>query len=224
MTRSWTGSLFVLLLATTVSQAAPIYYTASDVLPAGLATLTAERTNFQLGAAGLGVVLSSEGFEVFAAGNPIDFGPFTIELVDGVGFSQLTGNNLITTEGDSVISFDTLGSTVVEFAFDSPIHAFGVDITSIDFAPTTVSFLDDLGNTLDDFAEAEFASATFFGVTNDAAFSTVRFTFTGTETLNFDNLQFGARSAVPEPATLGMGLSACAIALVYARSRRRKSG
>jgi hypothetical protein len=170
------------------------------------------------------VVLSSEGFEVFAAGNPIDFGPFTIELVDGNGFSQISGNNLITTEGDSVISFETLGSTVVDFAFDNPINAFGVDITSIDFAPTTVSFLDDLGNTLDDFAMAEFAGATFFGVTNNVAFSTVRFTFTGAEILNFDNLQFGARSAVPEPATLGMGLSALAILLVVARNQRRQSG
>ncbi len=108
------------------------------------------------------------------------------------------------------MDFMTLGSTAVEFSFNSAINAFGIDITSIDFSPTHVSFLDDLGNVLSDFSHPNvWAGATFFGAYNDQAFSTVRFEFTGSEYLNFDQLEYGAKSAVPEPGTmllLGSGL------------------
>jgi hypothetical protein len=204
------------ILISSSAYAIPNYWLASGVLPADLANLQAGRSNWQTAWGG---ALATEGFESFTAGNPIDFGPFTATLNGGSGFNQQTGNNLITTEGNSVMTFE-YGYTSVEFAFDNAINAFGIDITSIDFAPpTTISFFDDRGNAIYDFAiHDNWAGATFFGVTNDQAFSTVRFDFTGSEILAFDNLQFG--SAVPEPATLSLlGLGLLGLARAYRRKK-----
>jgi hypothetical protein len=198
--------LGAILACSSVVYAIPTYYLAQGALPGDLATLQAGRNAWQ---AAYGGSLSMEGFESFSPGNPLDFGPFTATLFGGSGFNQISGNNLITTEGNSVLSFE-YGYTAVEFSFDAAINSFGIDITSIDFAPpTTVSFLDDNGNFLNDFAiHDQWAGATFFGVINDQAFSKARFNFTGSEILNFDYLQYGA-GVVPEPGTLmllGSGL------------------
>lgn len=196
----------VAILAITCAQvqAAPTYFTADAVLPGGIGTLQAERTLFQGAAAGQGVTLLTEGFEAFASGNPVNFPDFSLtHSGGGSGFSQISGNNLITTEGNSVISFTIDGATSTDFNFSSPINAFGIDITSIDQDITTVSFLDDLGNVLNSFNNfAGFAGATFFGVVNDQAFNTVRFAFSGSEIINFDFLQYGASTSVPEPSAI----------------------
>ena len=205
--------LGAILACSSVVYAVPTYYLASGALPADLGVLQAGRNVWQTAVGGS---LSTEGFESFSPGNPIDFGAFTATLFGGYGFEQTSGNNLITTEGNSVLTF-SYGYTAVEFSFDNAINSFGIDVTSIDFAPpTTVSFLDENGNFLNDFAiHNVWAGATFFGVINDQAFSKARFEFTGSEVLNFDYLQYGG-STVPEPGTLsllGLGLVGVAGAL-----------
>lgn len=204
--------LILLLVSSTAALASPTYYLANASIPNGeVGILQAERAIWQADV-GFGP-LYTEGFESFTDGNPIDFGDFTATLINGGGFWQQSGNDLVTTEGNSVMYFDMYGynnSTAVEFAFDEAIYAFGVDITSIDFAPpTTVTFLDDNGNVLNDFAiQGVWGGATFLGVINDQAFSKARFNFTGDEFLCFDYLQYGG-AAIPEPTTLtllGLGL------------------
>jgi len=206
--------LGAILVSSSAVYAIPTYYLANGALPGDLGVLQAQRGVWQ---GAWGGPLATEGFESFTAGNPIDFGPFTATLIGGTGFNIQSGNNLITTEGNSVMTFE-YGYTAVELAFDQAVNAFGIDITSIDYASTTVSFFDENGNALYDFATPDqWAGATFFGVNNDQAFSTVRFEFTGSEILAFDNLQYG--TAVPEPATLlllGFGLAGAGLI------RRRK--
>lgn len=203
------------------AHALPTYFTESAVLPGGLAALAAERELFRAASAGGGVSLSTESFELISAGTAIDFGPFTATLLGGAGFSQISGNSLITTDGNSVLSFSRLlispsGVVSVLFSFDAPINAFGIDLTSIDETGTTVSFLDDLGNVLNNFAgTGSLGGATFFGVYNSQPFSTVRFDFlaSASEILNFDYLQFGVAGKVPEPASLalvGVGIAGLA--------------
>ncbi len=218
--------LFIIAVAavlaiSAVANAVPVYYTAFGVLPTDLGTLQAARNTWRTAAGG---TTSVEGFESFSDGNPINFGGFTASLTNGGGFNQSTGNNLITTEGNSVLTFTTFetGSTAVDFTFGAAINFFGVDITSIDFDETHVSFLDNLGNVLNDFVvDPEFAGASFFGVINTQAFSTVRFEFTGDEFLNFDYVEYGSGSGVvPEPGTLTLlGVGLLGVARVIRRKR-----
>ncbi len=207
-------ALLVLHCATT-ADAAPTYFIASDVLPAGLPILLAERANFHNAVT---FPLLQEGFETVPLVEPIDYGPFTLDLISGNGFYRSSGNDLTNTEGYSHIYFETQYTTAVEFAFDTPINALGVDITSIDYFDSHISFLDSNGNILSDFAMAEWAGATFFGVLSSQAFSTARFEFGGNEFIGFDNLEFGA---VPEPRSIALAAFGLASLIACAWRRRR---
>ncbi len=141
--------LVAVLLICTSSYAAPLYFTENAVLPDGLATLTTERSLFRNTSIINGVVFSTESFESFTPSNSINFGAFTVNLFSGIGFDKVSNINLITTEVSSVLKFEATGETSVEFVFNDPINAFGVDITSIDFKETQISFSDNLDNVLD---------------------------------------------------------------------------
>lgn len=205
------------LLFCNSSFAVPTYFVGSTNFPPGGGpnAFYSKRADFQAMALSNATNLALESFEgVIPNTNSINFtSGFTASLISGINnaFTQVSGNFNITTDGNAVLSFGTTGSTAVEFAFDSVINAFGVDITSIDQLSTQVSFLDDVGNVLNDFAyHGGLAGATFLGVYNNQAFRRVRFNFAGTDTLNFDRLQFGTSTNVPEPdvlALLGLGFA-----------------
>jgi hypothetical protein len=193
------------------SFATPTYFVGSTNFPPGGGpnAFYGMRNDFQSAALNNATNLALESFEgVIPNTNSINFtSGFTASLISGLNnaFSQVSGNFNITTDGNAVLSFGTTGSTAAEFAFNSVINAFGIDITSIDQFSTQVSFLDDVGNVLNDFAyHGGTAGATFFGVYNNQAFRRVRFDFAGTEALNFDRLQFGTSTNVPEPETLAL--------------------
>ncbi|MCU0648588.1 MAG: PEP-CTERM sorting domain-containing protein [Gemmatimonadaceae bacterium] len=215
--------LLSLVLAGSMLHAQPAYRQANAELPAGLATLTASRTLWQGDATARGVAsLQTQGFETIADGNPLTFGGVTMQLQSSSGgFSGLSNNDLITTEGIRVMSFVTTGATFVDFTFAQAINAFGVDITSIDFTSTSGSFEDNLGNTRNLGFAPVFAGASFFGVTNAQAFTSVRLSFTGSEILNFDNLQWGRATVIPEPSTVALFATGL-IGLLGATRRRRR--
>lgn len=201
--------------------AQPLFRQATAVLPGGLATLQSERAVFAGDAGSLGAALSTEGFETAVAGHPLNFGGFTVSLLSG-SFGVTNDNNLVITEGSRAINFET--PTTLRFTFSSAVNAFGLDITSIDFASTSIDFADNLGNSTVLATAPEFASANFFGVTNTQAFSWVDFTFAGDESIVLDNVQFGsAAAAVPEPATLFL-LSIGAALLLAVQARRQRIG
>lgn len=200
------------------AHAAPTYYTQTGALPGALPTLTAKRNTFRTDASSAAVPLTLEGFESSVSGNPLDYGPFTMTLINGgSGFVSQFGNNLTTTQGTGVVDFNITGATSVLFNFDSDINAFGIDITSIDFN-TTVSFLDSRGNTLSNFGVPNtFAGATFFGILNSQPFNMVRFNFSGFEVIAFDQLEFGP--LVPEPPIMVSLLITAGIHACLARRR-----
>jgi len=81
--------------------------------------------------------------------------------------------------------------------------------------------VDELGNTVGGLTSgAETARALFFGAANATAFTKARFTFSETETLNFDNLQWGSGgAAAPEPGSL-MLVALAILGLLAVRRQR----
>ena len=198
------------------AQAAPAYFVAEAILPGGLGTLQAQRANW---AAAHGQALSTEGFEslLAAPSTPFDFGAFTLNF-SGAGLTLFGANPLTRTEGIKGLGFS--GNGTVTFTFDNAITAFGIDWSSFDQTTTVVAYGDDAGGAVADiFAPLTLAGGGFFGVLNSAGFTTVSFTITQTEILEFDYIQWGTASSVPEPTSLlllGIGLAAAG----FSRSRR----
>ena len=205
-----------LMFSGIASHAAPVYTIAEDILPSGLGTLQAARAGW---AAAHGGPLSSEGFEGLAAapGSPFDFGAFTMTY-SGSGLTLFGANSLVRTEGVQGLGFSGRGT--VTFTFDSAITAFGIDWSSFDQTTTVVEYSDDAGGALSDvFLPVTSAGAGFLGVRNSAGFTSVTFQVTQTETLEFDNIQWGTSAVIPEPMSLllvGAGLAMVG----FSRARR----
>jgi len=207
--------LVAALMTASAAAAVPVYTTADAVLPGGLGTLQTARSN---AITSFGNAVSTEGLNSGISGNSVALTDFTMSLSSG-NFGQGSGNNLVQTEGSGYASFGI--PNTLTFSFNSAINFFAIDITSIDFSGTTVSFFDNLGNTLNNFGAApSFAAATFFAVANDVAFSTVSFSFGSRETIAIDNVQYGT-SVAPVPLPASLPLLGAGIVAVGALRRRK---
>lgn len=207
------------------AMAAPVYYS-NDIVT--------DRAAFQ--AAASGVTLSTESFEgSFSDGASIDFGDFTVESSAG-NLSQEDFARGVTDGTYALGFFESSTEKTVTFTFDNAINFFGVDVNDLSFV--SMSFMDDLGNVLNDallqdnggaLGGSGFENLQFFGLSNAVAFSVVQLTFSAADQglsgfAYFDNLQFGAlpTSEVPLPAALPLFLVGLAGVGGFTRRKRAK--
>ena len=210
------GAIFV---TTSMAQAATTTYVAEDILPAGLATLQAERANW---AADFGNPLGTEGFEglVGNPGNFIDFGAFSLSF-SGPSLTLYGANPLTRTEGTQGLGFSGNGS--ITLTFDNAISALGIDWSSFDQNATVVSYSDDNGNVVGDiFQPVISAGAGFFGIIDTDGFTSVTFAVDQSEILEFDYIQWGSGLA-PIPLPAGMPLLLGGLVGLGLLRRRKKT-
>lgn len=175
---------------------------------------------------------SGQNFDNFTSGT-------ILGTVNGVSYSPSLGNAVVTNQFLTTTPPNGLGSTSVGYfqgnetvtlSFASPITAFGIDVNT--YAPTAGDFL----ATLNDGATSASAfdvfpgSATgqFIGFTDSVGFNSVTIQAltdpdTGFQyTYTLDSLVYGSAnaimpSAVPEPGSLALVLSAFTFSLAGAR-------
>lgn len=206
------ASVAVLALAAGQAEAAKTFYS--------------DRVSFDAAAGSL------SGFESFESGfSPsasIDFGAFTVTET-GDTFNTLISSVSNPTDGSRSLSFEpTDAGSMVTYAFDAPISAFGFDIAlgNID-GPSTVTVGGDLSTTFDIPNRND---PVFFGVIDDAGtFDTLTFNpdvalgpgISGEVAM--DSVSFGTASvvAVPEPCSLLL-LGVGAVVMAAGRVRRRR--
>lgn len=206
------GSAIALLMTATfaaqTAQAVPAFFT--------------DRATFQAAAG----TLVTESLDTVTIGGNITVQPTGVTLTGGGGsgfFFQETLPNLIS-EGTSSLGVNSWndGATMT-FDFAGPIVAFGVDFLDnsspfdMDLTVNAVSsnFFSNQAQTTDENGPL------FFGVIDPASFTQALIASNDDDLIvNFDFIQFGEASAIPEPGALalfGIGLAG----LGFMRRRRK---
>ncbi|MEW4490033.1 PEP-CTERM sorting domain-containing protein [Thalassoglobus sp. JC818] len=115
-----------------------------------------------------------------------------------LGFLGLGGAN---TEGALAGTFADDGNSVLTFNFDSPINAFGIDLTSNVAGSITI------GGDVASSVAVGAGGSQFFGVINTTGtFDELTVGFNGEANIGFDDLDFGNAdlNTVPEPGTMAL--------------------
>ena len=195
------GAVLAASLFASAAHAAPVFFT--------------DRTAFEAATSGL----SFQGFEDSQTGPTVTYPGFTATETGGVNFITNTNVNSVlnaVTEGAGAIWYDDNGGSILTFAFNAALNAFGVDLTTS--GPSTINIMSSAFDTNVDVS----GNFTFFGVIADSNFSSVVFNASGGPNVGFDALAYGTSDGVvPLPAS-GL-LLAGAIGMLGLRRRKKRS-
>ena len=132
------------------------------------------------------------------------------------------GMGAAVTDGNRAASFVNDANSLITFNFDTPINAFGFDLTT----RNTSQLVNFGGDVSGSFTTNSGSAPTFFGIINkDGPINTLTFDVGGTGTVIFDSTLHGTSdlSLIPEPSNfilLGMGVL-CGGFMFYGANRRR---
>jgi hypothetical protein len=176
-------------------------------------TFYSDRASFD---AASGSLSGFESFETFFSASTVDFGSFTVAETGDIGnlVEQTSFNSTDGTHSLGVVPTDLPISSTIIFTFDTPINAFGFDITNQSVGGFNVFVGGDVSDSIPIFTANTFE---FWGVVDTVtSFSTLTFSpNANTGELMIDSVSYGA---VPEPsstALLGLG----GLALLLRRRR-----
>jgi hypothetical protein len=157
-----------------------------------------------------------ESFETFFSGSSVDFGAFTVSETGDIG-NVIEQTSFNSTDGSfSLGAVPTTTGSTITFTFDSPINAFGFDITNQSLSGFNVIVGGDVSDSIPIAAANTFQ---FWGVVDTtSSFSTLTFSpNANTGELMMDSVSYGA---IPEPSSsVLLGVAGLAIAAL----RRRKN-
>jgi hypothetical protein len=177
-----------------------------------------DRLEFIDSATNAGIMLGLESFEEFTATNSIDqttlvADDFTIttDSPPDLGVYDAPASwGAFATDGIKFVGYQSAVDEAVHFSYNSPIHAWGLDITDIgDFGTGELTFSNDVGDFFTVFVTpGSNGNQIFFGVINpDFAFTHVMLTNTvAGEAFGFDAVAYGAIPAPASIALLALGL------------------